>query len=93
MARSGDYQSCKVQRMGRKPLGNVAMSDADRQRKSKEERIARGESKVETWISADATKALLNLTGGDTSRGAVQSPVNEALTGYKRPKSRPKTTD
>lgn len=60
------------------------MTAAERLRKSSDDRIARGESRLSTWLSAEATTALNELTGGDTSRGAVQSAVNEALVGYKR---------
>jgi hypothetical protein len=55
---------------------------AERRKRSDADKVARGEFRLTTWISPDAHKALLRMTGEDDSRGAVQTAVNTALTSF-----------
>jgi len=40
---------------------------------------ARGERRLSTWIPKEAAEALDKLTGGDTTRGAVQAALVQAI--------------
>jgi hypothetical protein len=70
--------------MVRNSIYDKPMTSAERRRRSDAAKIARGEYRLTTWISPEAYEAMLVLTGGDMSRGAVQAILNEALLNYKR---------
>ncbi len=55
---------------------------AQRRARSDAEKIARGEVRVNTWISPDAAKGLNEMTKGNNTRGAVQGALNYLFTEY-----------
>lgn len=54
--------------------------DAKRRAESDEDKRARGERRLTTWLPKEAAEALDKLTGGSTERGAVQAALVRALT-------------
>ncbi|MDF0506843.1 hypothetical protein POK33_39510 [Burkholderia cenocepacia] len=69
-------------RRGRPRLGAGVLSPMERRLRSDAAKLARGEHRLTTWVSAEAQEAMNTITGGDTSRGAVQGAVNSALIYY-----------
>jgi hypothetical protein len=65
--------------MIRKLVSDKPLTAAQRRKRSNDEKIARGERHLNTWLEADAAKALDHLTGPDATRGAISAAVNEAL--------------
>jgi hypothetical protein len=70
---------------GRKPLGDEPMTAAQRIAKSAAARTARGEFRLNAWLTPEGHAALRFLTGqgGDAvPRGAVNEATNAALIAY-----------
>ena len=53
--------------------------DKERREESDASKRARGERRVSTWIPKEAAEALDKLTGGSTTKGAVQAALIQAI--------------
>jgi hypothetical protein len=56
------------------------MTDVQRRQKSDADRKARGEYRLNQWISAETKAALDSLVGPNPERGAIAEAVSVALT-------------
>lgn len=74
--------------MVRKLINDVPMTPSQRNSRSKEERLARGERLLHQWLSPEAAQSLDFIIGPDAPRGAITEAVNEALIFYAKRKKR-----
>jgi hypothetical protein len=68
--------------MARQAINNEPMGTIERNQRSRAGKLKRGEIRVDTWLSPEASQALRQLTGGLTEKGVVKSIIEEALKDY-----------
>lgn len=68
--------------MARERIFDEPMTDAQRRARSRAEKIKRGEMRVDTFLSPEASQALQQITGGSAEKGAVKAALEAALLAY-----------